>query len=89
MSQFDVPPEATEAEAAAVVREYFKQNPLNADLVNAISAWGRKENLGGAKGYKDRGEQLPALRQVGKADPLAAPKDQPKKKKPKVKGGLK
>lgn len=89
MAQFEVPADATDEQAAAVVAEYFKQNPLNQDLVNAIASWGRKEMLSGDKGYKDRGEQLAALRQVGKNEPLKAPKDTPKKKKPKVKSGLK
>ena len=89
MAQFEVPAEATDEQAAAVVKEYFKQNPLNQDLVNAIAGWGRKEMLSGGHGYKDRGEQMAALRQVGKNDPLSAPKDTPKKKKPKVKSGLK
>lgn len=89
LSMFDFPPGSTDAQNAAMVNEYFDKNPLNPDLVNALAGVGRKEMLSGDKGYKDRGEQLAALRQVGKADPLQAPEDKPKKKKPKVKSGLK
>ncbi|MFH1809811.1 MAG: hypothetical protein ABIJ09_13780 [Pseudomonadota bacterium] len=89
MAQFEMPEETTDQEAAAAVENYFKENPLNEDLVGAIASWGRKEMLSGEHGYKDRGEQLAALRQVGKADPLSAPEDKPQPKKPKVKSGLK
>lgn len=89
MGQFELPNDISDEQAAQAVDEYFKQYPLNKELVAAMSDWGRKEMLTGDKGYKDRGEQLKALRQVGKAEPLKAPKDTPKKKKPKVKSGLK
>ncbi|MBN2360369.1 MAG: hypothetical protein JXR83_13025 [Deltaproteobacteria bacterium] len=89
LSEIKVPVDASDEMIVAGVKSYFVANPVNQRLVMEFGEFGRGEALSGAKGYKDRSEQLKALRTTGRAEKLKAPADKGKKRKPRLKRGIK
>jgi len=88
LSEVKVPADASDEMIAAGIKGYFTAHPINPRLVAEFGEFGRSEALKGTKGGVDRAEQLKALRATGKAETLAAPEDK-KKKKPRLKRGMK
>lgn len=90
LAEIQVPEDATDEQIAEAIHAYYAENPVNPELYKEIEALGRDETLAGAKGYKDRGEQMAALKSVGGGEKLEAPEHKPKSRKiPMVKRGLK
>ncbi len=89
LSQFELPEDASDEALLETIRHYFVKYPLNPELMTAMNSFGRDQAMTGAKAPKDRGEQLAALRKIGKDDQLAAPEAKTGKAAPNVKRGLK
>ena len=86
--QFELPADASGEVVNEAMRQYFVENPLNADMLKAIETLSRGSLLGGEHGYKDRGEQIDALKKIGNEATLSAPEAKMTGAKPKVKKGL-
>jgi len=87
-AEIGVDPEAPETEIAPLLGKYFKEKPLNPELVEMLNKLGAGEVLGGREGFKDDGAGATAAASAAGGDAtLRAP--QVEDKGPDVAGKVK